>query len=57
MRVEAKGCAGDRDGTRDAPGSPEYAMRRWGLRTLILSSSIFIFTMDLADVVSEETMT
>ncbi len=36
----------------DVPGSPEYAMRRCGLRTMILSSSTFIFMMDLAAVVS-----
>ena len=42
---------------RYLPGSPEYAMRRWGLRALILSSSTFIFTIERAEVVSAATIT
>lgn len=42
---------------RDVPGSPEKAMSRCGLRTLILSSSDFILTMDRAAVVSVATIT
>lgn len=39
------------------PGSPEYDMRRCGLRTFILSSSLFIFTIERAATVSAATIT
>jgi hypothetical protein len=41
----------------DEPDSPEYAIRRWGLSVLILSSSIFIFTIERAAVVSAAMIT
>ena len=42
---------------KQVPGSPEYAMRRCGLSVLILSSSIFILTIERAEVVSAATIT
>ena len=39
------------------PGSPEYDIRRWGPRVLILSSSCFILTIDRAATASEAMMT
>ena len=40
-----------------APGSPEYVMTRCGPSVLVLSSSDFIFTIDLAAVVSDASST